>query len=613
MVDNHQSLCKRGIVQLFNYPHPPKNYQTAWTSKTPPRIYSQSEIRRRMTRSTEELSNKYRVDINNEMGDSNAVQELISESMNRSVRSSSKNRTQSPNIQDDSISSMERSPSLHSNVQRTYNQIFLPKDYNPIAAIAAVENMEVFLSKTFYKNINNDNNFPHKNIDYPASHTTSDEGVNAFTNKMFTDGFEENLMKDTKRLHNLNHKNLFVQNSTRNFRQIISDHRHRELQVLACIIVEIFLANKLRPLIGVSLTQNLDDRIEACRNVLKADFDLLPKCVQYPVKLLFSSVDPSSDVTEFGLPKPSANQLLQSFLCNFLFPFPYEYLNVYTLLKSLHHYDTTNKLLDLHTYFECDGTNCRKFDSLDKQRTLFKRKIAECKVMACAAQIDRLITAHGYEQFNSIDLILPQIIDLLTTEGTSILAAWFLFDSIAAALGSSETRQQLLEPILKLYDAESIERVALLNSSIDSSMKFTTGAAFKSRKTIKLYHHSFLLRLIVRFGLRCFLNNFVPPLIEAIGGYKEPIHHSYYHYHDNNKSNTSTKLTNKNLKMCNDVENTDLSKKTSEDEMFSFDNDCDDIQKPIVNINLTDSSDNDADGISRIIDHFDLNSTAEGN
>lgn len=613
MVDNHQSLCKRGIVQLFNYPHPPKNYQTAWTSKTPPRIYSQSEIRRRMTRSTEDLSNKYRVDIINEMSDSNAIQELNPETSSRSARSSSKNRTHSPNVQDDSISSIERSPSLHSNVQRTQNQIFLPKDYNPIAAIAAVENMEVFLSKTFYKNVNHDNNFPHKNIDYPASNTASDEGVNAFTNKIFTDGFEENLMKDTKRLHNLNHKNLFVQNSTRNFRQIISDHRHRELQVLACIIVEIFLANKLRPLIGISSTQNLDDRIEACRNVLKADFDLLPKCVQYPVKLLFSSVDPSSDViTEFGLPKPSANQLLQPFLSNFLFPFPYEYLNVYTLLKSLHHYDTTNKLLDLHTYFECDGTNCRKFDSLDKQRTLFKRKIAECKVMACAAQIDRLMNAHGYEQFNSIDLILPQIIDLLTTEGTSILAAWFLFDSIAAALGSTETRKQLLEPILKLYDAESIERVALLNSSIDSSMKFTTGAAFKSRKTIKLYHHSFLLRLIVRFGLRCFLNNFVPPLIEAIGGYKEPIHHSYYHYHDNSKPNPSTKLSNKNLKMCNDVENTDSSKKNSEDEMFSFDNDCDDMQKPIAHINLTDSSDNDADGISRILDHFDLNSTAEG-
>lgn len=450
MVDNHQTLCRRGIVQLFNHPHPPKQYQTVWTSKTPPRIYSQIEMRRRLTRSTEDLSNKYRTDC-----ELNAImQDRVAESPSRvSLRSSSKNRTHSPNMSEEAIAAnIERSTSLHSNVLKTQNQIFLPKDFNPIAAIQAVENMEIFLSKTFYNNISSEN-FPHKTINYPTSKasTSHDEGDNAFTNKIFSDHFEENLMKDTKRLHNLNHKNLFVQNSTRNYKQVISDHRSRELQVIACITVELFLANKLRPL-GVGSMQTLDERIEACKNVLKIDFDLLPKCVQYPVKLLFSFNDKSDCIiTDIGLPKPSPGQLLQPFLSNFLFPFPYGYLNVYSLLKSLQQYEAASKLLDIFTYFNCDGSNCRKYDSLDKQRTLYKRKIAECKVMACAAQVnERLLVPHGYEQFDLVNLVLPHIIDLLTTESTSILTAWFIFDSLASSLGPTKTQKvNILNYILK--------------------------------------------------------------------------------------------------------------------------------------------------------------------
>lgn len=608
MVDNHQNLCRRGIVQLFSHPHPPRQYQTAWTAKTPPRIYSQSEMRRRLTRSTDDLSNKLRTD---ELGESNASGQAANARHSPCLTScTSTNCSNSSNIpsSDDAISSIERSPSLHSNVHRSTNRILLPRDYNPIAALTMVENMNVFLSKTFYTTGN----------DSQAATTTSDEatfqstdamvtgeGINAFTNRIFAERFEEGQARDNKRLHN--HKNYAVQNSTRNFRQIIGAHRQRELKVLACIVVEIFLANKLRPICGIGTTvvPSLDERIAACKSVLNVDTDALPQCVRYPVQLLFDD-DATSVITDLGLPKPTANQMLQIFLSNFLFPFPAEYLNVYTLLKSLYQYDWTNRLLELHTYFECDGSNCRRFVILDKQRTLFKRKIAECKVMAGAAQLDSLLIARGFEQFNVIDLIWPNIVELITADGTAILAAWFLFDSIAAALGPYRTKQHLLEPILKLYDAESIERVAFLNSGIDTTIKFTTGAAFKSRKTIKLYHHSFLLRLIVRFGLKCFLDNFVPPLIEAIGGYKEPIHHSYYHYHDNSGRLETSAKANKTIKINVDLDSSSFTRK-SEDEMFSFDADVDDMHK--VHAVQTDSSDNDADAISHIMDHFDLNTT----
>lgn len=598
IVDNHKTLCKRGIVQLFNHPHPPKQYQTIWTSKTPPRIYSQSEVRQRMTRSTEDLSNKFRND--NESNEFDVTYNTTQET-SRTLRSSSKNRPQPSNIPEDAIS---RSTSLHSNVQKSQNQIILPKDYNPTATLNAVEHMEIFLSKTFYKNVKSETLQKQNNNDFTTTTTTAsasnDEGINAFTNKIFSDRFEEIHMRDTKGIHNLNHKNLFVQSSTRNYKQIISNYRQRELQVIACIIVEIFLSNKLRPL-SVKKMQNLSERIETCRNVLKSDLNLLPKCVQYPVKLLFSFGEASDHmVTNIGLPKPSASQMLQPFLSSFLFPFPKEYLNTYILLRTLFRYESANQLLDCLTYSEFDKNGCEMFEVLDKQHTLYKRKIAECKVMACAAQTERLLVPRGYEQFNVVELILPHIIDLLASENTSILAAWFLFDSVAIAIGQEMTRERLLEPVMKLYEAESDERVTFLNSNFDSSMKFSNGFSFKSRKTIKLYHHSFLLRLIVRFGLKCFLDNFVPPLIEAIGGCKE---HS-----SGLVTDTPLKYVKKSFRKSSipSIEETE----SKNEEMFTFESESDDLHSVVMNAHLTDSSDNDAgDTISRVIDHFESNST----
>lgn len=233
---------------------------------------------------------------------------------------------------------------------------------------------------------------------------------------------------------------------------------------------------------------------------------------------------------------------------------------------------------------------------------------SECKIAACSAQIERILVPHGYEQFDTVELILPHIVRLLTTESTSILASWFIFDKAAVALGQNLTQKYLLEPILKLYDPESDDKVKY--SSFDSSLKSSSGLSFKSRKTIKLYHHSFLLRLIVRFGLNCFLNNFVPPLIEAIGGCKEIYNHTLDHYrpqHDNSNISTSTKHSKRNLKMSTTFTDEGIeqmvSKKASEsDEMFTFENEYDDLQKSTVNVHLTDtSSDND-------VDRFDTNS-----
>lgn len=426
--------------------------------------------------------------------------------------------------------------------------------------------MHGFISSTFQQN-----NGSHKNT--PTESASGKIDIN-----------------ENKGRHNLSSSKIITQNC----KQLIAEHCNRDLKVLGCIIVEIFLAPKIRPLSGLCL-QSFEKRFEVCSNVLKNNLDLLPKCVQYPAMLLLNS-DANEMITEKGLPLPSAHQLLQPLLNNMLFPFPINFGKAYNLIKSMVQFDSTSKLLELVTVIE--GDDDPHFEVKEKRRMAFHRKTAACKVKTCVTQIMDLLEPTAYEQFNVIEIILPHITDMLANGETGILVAWYLFDDLAAALGPKLSCEYLLDPILHLYETDEEHFNFLHSFNCDFSMKFTssTSSSLKSMKAVKLYHHSFLQRLIIRFGLKKFLENFISPLIEAVGGYKELVDVEH------NASAKRFELVETNTFDEESLEKMDSDSKVGEEEMFTFDGEMD--SNKVANLDESNNSDN----IMKIMDQFDISS-----
>uniref|UniRef100_A0A1B0CQP6 Putative lysosomal trafficking regulator lyst n=1 Tax=Lutzomyia longipalpis TaxID=7200 RepID=A0A1B0CQP6_LUTLO len=604
LVDGHKNLCQRGVVQLFTHAHPPKMIPNVWLSKNQPRIHSQNaEIsKRRLTRSSEDLSSQHA--------------ENLEQSPTAGRKSNPKQLTTSRShcmperiIPEDVSVSIERSMSCYQNAQKT---IILPKDYNPVSQLIAVEAVDVFLRKTF---LSDGDNSPKVEIPSRANsaYLSGEADSGSFTNRIFSETYEASL-KHNKRLVNLKHKNQIVHKSTRNFKQIIADYRLRELQILGCLIVEICLPHKMRPLNSVACEGTFEQRLATCRSIVKSDLGSLPPCVQYPVRLFLQLTTNETIITEKGLPIPSAHQILQPLLTNALFPFPPTYMGIYATIETLYRFRGASRMLEMNTFFECDGKECAKYETVDRTRMAFRRRMAECKVKACVSLLESILEPSGFEQFNAVELLLPHIVELMGHEDTSILAAWYLFDPLAAVLGPEETKKHLLTPILRLYDTD---HEAKWGPGIfdTTSMRPGTNASFRSKKSVKLYHHSFLLRLIVRFGLRVFLGNFIAPLIEAVGGYKEPENTPTLHCHDNRhrvKATRGLKLTEDRetstpaifLSPDSGSEETPKPKKESSehDGMFYFEQEHEETSK-------IDSEDMDAEkNIMRLMDHLELKS-----
>lgn len=270
--------------------------------------------------------------------------------------------------------------------------------------------------------------------------------------------------------------------------------RVRDMQAIGCIIVEMFSPSKCRVL---STKASLRDRYAHTRKLLTHDQTDIPRCIRHTLQVIFQIMNGKDTqdntfpnkyepVSSDGLPPPSPHQLLQPLINVIVFPsyFP----KLYRYVCKMRQY---SQLLN----------EAEMVLSEPQKRKEYILKVADIRVKMAAKELQNLLPILSSE---GLDLLLPYLIELFEYPESAVSAAWYLTSLIAQALGPEVANKHLLPPVVKLFEAESV-----------------------TDKHLKLFHRSFLLQLIVWFGLHKFLTFFVTPLIEGVGGYKEVLGKSH--------------------------------------------------------------------------------------
>lgn len=413
-----------------------------------------------------------------------------------------------------STSKSKTSPlSVASSSSTASGTIFLPKEYKPEAVLESLEKLHGFFSKTFY--IEEGRKLGEVVVDGGES-----EVQNAFTNRFFMENFEKQRLG--RKSNTFPVENMFFSRCTAvvrrqenqiscNYTEIVASRCTRELQVLGCLLVEIFMNKQLRTL-GWSNVNKVafKQRLKACITVAKTCQNDIPPCIKYLVNLLLAPENCLSDnfkypcITDLGLPPPSTHLMLEPLL-HAIIPFSRHFFTLWTLISSSKSFEAVTEELNVLYHQECNGEACNEYESMERTKLLLTQNIGECKVKLCARNLELLMNdLSTVTDAEIVNILLPHVKNLIEEPSTSVLAAWYLFDPMAKLLGPTDTSEKLLQPIIKLYENE-----------------FNETAAFYNNKIVKLYHHHFLLCLIVRLGLKCFLENFITPLVEAVGGYRD--------------------------------------------------------------------------------------------
>ncbi|XP_063223458.1 WD repeat-containing protein 81 [Bacillus rossius redtenbacheri] len=451
LVDSHTSLASTGVVQLFAHPHPQRVMPSPFWGKTPPRLqlppHQSRRVGERMSEEEGHSSGFEEDEVAGAFSQNHSCSSPLTLSRFLSRSRGSLQALAQPGQAGDETGPRPPEPPRQSASGASSQTIFLPRDFNPTAAIQQVELQHSFLMRTFHQG---------PEVDWIAGGARGGAAVGLM--------------------------------------QVVACRRIREMQVLGCLIVELFLSSKLRALDSHN-SGCFDQRLEACRSVLRWSGDGLPPCARHVVSLLLRTGEGRPPgpfryppVTRQGLPPPSAHQLLQPVLFAAVLPFP------------------------------------RCFPRLLRLPEALRDEPAECRVKSAARELAVLLPQLSGE---GLGLLLPYVVQLLEDPATCVPAAWCLFDPVAAALGPGGTAQHLLPSVLALYDYRD-----------------DAGA-------VKLYHHSFLLQLVVRLGLRVFLGSFVTPLVEAVGGYRDLGHAEGSSQHQR----TDMRARAAHLKVCDTEEN----------------------------------------------------------
>lgn len=379
--------------------------------------------------------------------------------------------------------------------------IYLPKDFKPTHALEVLEKKYKFFSSTFHIEQLLDHS------ENPSRDYSNIVGEKILGQTVSTTNQKSDSQRSNDDILTLQKVRIPI---ICNYAKIITSRRMKELQVLGCVIMEIFLSNHLRAMGNYSSNATFEKRLEACLILLNCPEIEIHPCIKYIVHLLLqgSQIDFKTPtypaVSDLGLPQPSAHLLLQPSL-HCIVPFSKHFPLLYKIIYSLKDFKNVVSELNVLYHFDCNGEMCSEYENLERRKVLFAQNIGECKVKSCAKQLEFLLNKINPNTDNEIiKILLPHIMELLEEPPTSVLSAWYLFEPISRALGPFNATKYFLDSLLKLYE----------NEPSNANLPYMG-------KIAKLYHHSFLLRLMVRFGLKCFLENFVVPLVEAVGCYKD--------------------------------------------------------------------------------------------
>lgn len=113
---------------------------------------------------------------------------------------------------------------------------------------------------------------------------------------------------------------------------------------------------------------------------------------------------------------------------------------------------------------------------------------------------------------DSLDLILPYILNLFANPKTCVNSFLHLFNKLAKFISRSELQKRFLPIIIHALNVVDLNETVGIDLSKDDDTKL---------KFCKLFDYVFMNELRIIFGLNIFLTQISPFLIEAISGFKD--------------------------------------------------------------------------------------------
>lgn len=146
--------------------------------------------------------------------------------------------------------------------------------------------------------------------------------------------------------------------------------------------MEIFLAKQLRALGSTSFNPPFNERLKSCLIAVQSCQNEIPSCVLNIINLLLQPQIRDLKnfnypaVTDLGLPPPSAHLLLEPLL-HCVIPFPKSFQSLYKIIAELKEFKNVAYELEVLYHFDCDGTLCEEYETVERLFSFFALKISK--------------------------------------------------------------------------------------------------------------------------------------------------------------------------------------------------------------------------------------------